>query len=452
MVEYVNIEDIKPAPYNPRKISAEQIETLEHSINEVGFVIPILINRKNGVIIAGHQRTKTAKLCGLKKVPAFYVNDIVLGDEIKFNQMHNAIDLSIDALPKLLKHYQIEKFIQIDNKDFESKKVMATSAKEICKLIIKYGNVLSCVICRNTVVYGCEYVKACQLLGLKVNSYICDDSKYDKLTYFLNQQYGKFSYEGIKRDTYVQGLAQMFRLPEKGKAKKSRLYEYMVLPYLNGKQSETTILDFGCGKGEYINLLKRKYNAVGVEFYNNNHTGINISKGQRMIDSLIEYFETRKDFDVVVCDSVLNSVDSIEAEISVMSFLNLMATDRLFISGRSKNNVEKAMKRTKDFNTEKNWMYYIDADGFTANYREGHWFFQHFHTKENVYELMQKYGFNVIKFKDSGSSFQCECKKVKSLSKEQYTKAIDFEFNLPLPNGARYGRNEEVKRALGLGD
>jgi ParB family chromosome partitioning protein len=452
MVEYVNIEDIKPAPYNPRKISQKQIETLKDSINKVGFVIPILINRKNGVIIAGHQRTKTAKLCGLKKVPAFYVNDIVLGDEIKFNQMHNAIDLSKDAFPKLLKHYQIEKFIQIDNKDFENKKVMATSAKEICKLIIKYGNVLSCVICRDTVVYGCEYVKACQLLGLKVNSYICDDSKYDNLIYFLNQQYGKFSYDGIKRDTFVQGLAQMNRLPKNGKEKKSRLYETMVLPYMKDREKGTTILDFGCGRGEYINLLKGKYNAVGVEFYNNNHTGINISKGQRMIDDLIKYFETRKNFDVVVCDSVLNSVDSIEAESAVMSFLNLMATDRLFISGRSKNHIEKVMEITKDFNTEKNWMYYLDADGFTANYRAGHWFFQHFHTKEDVYELMNKYGFNIVKFCDGGSSYQCECKKVKNLSKEQYIKAIDFEFNLPLPNGKRYGRNEEVKRALGLGD
>ena len=64
---------------------------------------------------------------------------------------------------------------------------------------------------------------------------------------------------------------------------------------------------------------------------------------------------------------------------------------------------------------------------------------------------MKKYGFEVLKYTQS-SSFQCECRKVKSLSEEQYKKAIDFEFDLPLPNGKRYGRNEEVKRALGLGD
>lgn len=161
MVEYVNIDNIKPAPYNPRRISAEQIETLKQSITEIGFIIPVLINRKNNVIIAGHQRTKTAKLLGLKKVPAFYVDDIVLGDEIKFNQMHNAIDRSLDAFQELLKPHEKEKFIQIDNKEFQNKKANAVSAKEICKIILKYGNVLSCVIRKLLILNSiCHYLTA----------------------------------------------------------------------------------------------------------------------------------------------------------------------------------------------------------------------------------------------------------------------------------------------------
>lgn len=232
MVKIVNIDDISPAPYNPRRITDEQIETLKRSINEVGFIIPILINKKNNVIIAGHQRTKAARACGIESVPAFYVDDISLGDEIKFNQMHNAIGRTINALPKLLKQHDKEKFIQIDHNDFEKKKALATSTKEICRLILKYGNVLSCVVCKNDVVYGCEYVKACKLLDLPVNTYICYDSKYNQVTDFLNQEYGKFSYDGIKRDSYVQGLAQIHRLSKTGKQNKSALYETLVLPYL----------------------------------------------------------------------------------------------------------------------------------------------------------------------------------------------------------------------------
>lgn len=47
-------------------------------------------------------------------------------------------------------------------------------------------------------------------------------------------------------------------------------------------------------------------------------------------------------------------------------------------------------------------------------------------------------------------SFQVEAVKVKELSRQQYIDAIDFEFNLPLPGGRSYGRNEDVKHALGL--
>ena len=65
MIEYVDINIIKPAEYNPRKIGKEQIQELKKSINEIGFILPILVNSKNSVIIAGNQRTKTAKLCGL---------------------------------------------------------------------------------------------------------------------------------------------------------------------------------------------------------------------------------------------------------------------------------------------------------------------------------------------------------------------------------------------------
>lgn len=171
-----------------------------------------------------------------------------------------------------------------------------------------------------------------------------------------------------------------------------------------------------------------------------------------MIDDLITYLKTRKNFDVVVCDSVLNSVDSIEAESAVMAFMNLMTTDRLFISGRCKDFVVKVMNMHKDSDAETKYMYYLDADDFSADYREGKWFFQHFHTKESACALMRRFGFEVVKYKNAKSSFQCECKKIKSLSDEQYIKAIDFEFNLPLPNGKSYGRNEEVKKVLGLGD
>ena len=55
-IEKIRINDIKPAEYNPRTISSDELQKLTNSINEFGLVDPIVINLKNNKIIGGHQR------------------------------------------------------------------------------------------------------------------------------------------------------------------------------------------------------------------------------------------------------------------------------------------------------------------------------------------------------------------------------------------------------------
>lgn len=54
--EKIQITDIEPADYNPRKISKKEYNKLSNSINEFGLVDPIIVNLKNMHIIGGHQR------------------------------------------------------------------------------------------------------------------------------------------------------------------------------------------------------------------------------------------------------------------------------------------------------------------------------------------------------------------------------------------------------------
>lgn len=56
MTDTIKITDIKPARYNPRKISNTEYQKLSNSINEFGLVDPIIINLSNMHIIGGHQR------------------------------------------------------------------------------------------------------------------------------------------------------------------------------------------------------------------------------------------------------------------------------------------------------------------------------------------------------------------------------------------------------------
>lgn len=459
MFKIVNIADIRPADYNPRKITPEQFEELKKSLTELGFCIPILINRANNTIVAGHQRTKAATAIGIKRVPAFFINDLALGDEIKFNQMHNAIDEQYKK-PTILNSnkYAIEEFIEINANDFIIGDTISSIVKETCKIIIKYGNVLSAVICDNQVITGNDYIKACKLLGLNVNAYILNKTKLQAVKRYFSLEYGKYFYNDIKRKTFVQGLAQMIRATEKTEDKRqnaSALYEKLVLPHLDARHNKAiSILDFGCGKGAYIDMLKNSYpNAIGVEFYNNNRKGINIAKGNRQIDELYSHIKNKGMFDVVICDSVLNSVDSVKAENSVLGCLNLFCKDVLFISGRTLESATKHKRMKTDPTLGVKYLQFLDDNNFTANYREGQWYFQHFHSRETATELLNRFGFEIIDMqwgKTNATSFQIMAKKVKNLTAEQYKEAVSFEFDLPLPNDNSYNRHTELLNILKL--
>lgn len=438
-MQYESIDNIKPASYNPRKISNEKFEQLKESIRTNGFCIPVLVNRANHTIIAGHQRTWAAREIGIKDVPCFYIDNITESDEILLNQIHNGSDNEREAACEICADIPLGFTVQ-DAAAFIVRGFNAQIVKEICHLLLKYGNVLMAVMAGGQIVIGKNYIYACQLLKMSVNvSRIKADGE------LLKDKYGDYCYEHLEKTTWVQCLAQMNRLSEKGKKdNKSSLYETFVLPHI--KDNNDMILDFGCGKGAYISRLKER--GLGVEFYNWDGNNIDIAKGNRQINSLAAYLNKCRLFDAVVCDSVLNSVDSVKAECSVMNCLNafLKIGGALFISGRRLLDVEHkaSLKHTKT--AEKRYMYFLDADNFTAIFRHGKWFYQHFHSKEQAVALVEKYGFKVERyFERHSTSWQIKAKKIKDVPLEDMLDAIDFEFNLPLPNGKSYGRNEEIK-------
>ena len=73
-IEIRPIKDIRIAKYNPRKISDGQLASLKQSIERFGFVDPVIVNDRTGILVGGHQRIKAAKELGLKQVPVVAVN------------------------------------------------------------------------------------------------------------------------------------------------------------------------------------------------------------------------------------------------------------------------------------------------------------------------------------------------------------------------------------------
>jgi DNA modification methylase len=73
-IEHVAIDDLRPDPANPRRISDAELESLTRSIREYGLIHPIIARRDDKTVIGGHQRLLAARRLGLKTVPVIYVD------------------------------------------------------------------------------------------------------------------------------------------------------------------------------------------------------------------------------------------------------------------------------------------------------------------------------------------------------------------------------------------
>jgi DNA modification methylase len=73
-VEQVPIDLLRPDPANPRRISDEELDSLERSLRQFGFVQPVLARKDDGTVIGGHQRLLAARRLGLTTVPVTWLD------------------------------------------------------------------------------------------------------------------------------------------------------------------------------------------------------------------------------------------------------------------------------------------------------------------------------------------------------------------------------------------
>ena len=74
VIENVPIDELRPYPGNPRRISDEELVALTRSIREFGLVDPIIARREDRIVVGGYQRLIAARRLGMKTVPVVYVD------------------------------------------------------------------------------------------------------------------------------------------------------------------------------------------------------------------------------------------------------------------------------------------------------------------------------------------------------------------------------------------
>lgn len=97
------------APYNPRTISDHDLVALGRSMKTFGVVEPVVVNKRTGRIVGGHQRVKAAEAQGIESLPVVHV-DLDEPQEKQLNLALNRIsgEFDVEKLADILKELEAE--------------------------------------------------------------------------------------------------------------------------------------------------------------------------------------------------------------------------------------------------------------------------------------------------------------------------------------------------------
>lgn len=106
-IEEVSVQNLVPSPYNPRKWSAKEFKKLVTSMKNFGFLEPIVVNKRNNIIVSGNRRFQAAVSLGYTEIPVVYI-DVDEDHEKLLNVAFNDIDFGFDEQKKEILLYQIQ--------------------------------------------------------------------------------------------------------------------------------------------------------------------------------------------------------------------------------------------------------------------------------------------------------------------------------------------------------
>ena len=440
-----NINELRGADYNPRIISDEAFEKLKESLKTFGVCKPVIAN-ENGTLIAGHQRTKAMKEVGITEVPTYILKSkIVVHDEIRFNLMHNSIETEnstarITNVNELDFGYSMTSPDNIEVLEYKNGGIL----KEICRLLIRYGAWGSVIVDeQGNVIHNNDYAVACKNLNLDCLVYKMSNDKVALFLDYMKIDYGRYDYEALGVKAYNQTYCQMNR---NGNIR-SRLYERYIIPNINKNQR---IIDFGAGKKEYATRLKQKgyrIKAYEPHLKKPNTEKLDVRQVVMDIDEIQKDIQANGLYDVVVLDSVLNSITSKEFEHFVMTTCNsLLNDDGIFYTGTRN---LKAAELEREVSTDGvRYVQFLDQDKFCATFRKGVWTLQKFNDTKMLYKLMKKY-FDEVKVYDSDKvQLFAICRKPKKLPLKEYEQALSIEFNMEYPGGYRHNKHEKIVKTI----
>ena len=502
MIKLVPIDAVHASEYNPRRNDEKRLALTELSLRKLGFVLPIYAD-ESGEILSGHQRHIVALRMGFSEIPVEYVTSKALGERkavnVLFNRATNDLqkqdtteiikkrlyEMDIEAmtgdLPDIepgtpasfpcanaIRRMDTVKLAKLNHRSFD------THTKQLAKSLEKRigafmplvigpaGNVINGIgrlqaaaEAKRKVVPCVQVTEAQEPFATAMLNLLSMDFDMES-TYADDLRYNSFMRERNTRETDAEGNAALGDGFFKGIFPNNNGRDFCIL---EGAALEkwrahygSSIVDFGAGKlsntrtlrkaGIFVSAFEPYFVTVGEKV----HKEKSLEIAARFLDEV----EAGTKYSSVFISSVFNSVPFMadRKQIAIIAAA-LCYPEGMVVCWCQSNEAPQFMGTKRKYLTnEKVLTFSLDYEPNTILGDLGaHPKVQKGHTEEEMRDIFALCFEKIDRMELIRKFWYVEATKP-VLDPAALAAALDFEFELPYPDGTRMGLSQRAREAF----
>jgi len=492
-----DIDSLNPSTYNPRAADPRRLDLIELSLRKLGFVLPIYAT-PDGEIISGHQRHHVAKRMGVRQVPVAITKSMELPERkavnVAFNRATNDLDcgdtpknitealarVDLDALANAIPDKSP------DTPDFypcmkAQEMPLAPLLKANTGRWITYAASISKTLYLKGVVMPVVATKDLKVVnGIGRLQMLAENKKPSIAVVFVTEAEARladamlnllsmdFDIHNRYRDLLRYNSFRRLRGVRK---QLGRGFIFAVAGSKTSKHFDVTepqnaerwikehgkmVLDFGAGHLYETRILR----SIGVQVTPFEPYRVDASEDIDKAESLSltrEFFydiaNRNLQYTSIFISSVLNSVPFAEDRRHIACICAALASPhtKLYAAATSMNQagmrqVQGVKYLSKTQATARLFLLEYEP-GITLGDISNQPKVQKYHTLQEFYGLFKEF-FAVVKVNDSNHNVQAVCSNPLRINAKDLRKALEFEFDLPYPDGSRMGLVDEAIEAF----
>ena len=492
----VPIGDIRPSTYNPREADAERLEMLETSLRRLGFLLPVFADPQ-GEILSGHQRHLVATRIGLTHVPVVRVKPMSEQDRKSFNIVFNRATNDLSArddermITERLRALDLEALAAaVPEKDPGTSEIFPCikrlrfhplrpilranagrwndHARTLSRTLNAKGVAMPVILGPDLqVVNGIGRIEmwaedkldfaavvnvteaeaelAAALLNLLSMDFDLENRYADVLRHSAHRrQRQKTSSlgDGYKSEVVRSGQDFDPRSPVHQEAWR--------------KAYGTTVADLGAGFLNHTKILRSMGIKVSAfEPFKPARSGVDIPGSRNVCAKFLSDIEDGRAFNSIFLAFVLNSVPFLEDRRKLLRIAAALCHPETRVYVTIKTVDHSAWQTTSGtdyasaaYRSRTNFRLRYESGVTLGDYGKGAPKMQKYHTPKEFSDLMCEHFGNVTIKRYGSAQLVAVCRDPIQVSQEKLREALDFEFDLPYPDGSRLGLAQRARDAF----